>query len=88
MFKMVSELKIRHILISDEEKIIYLACRDNYGASHLYCIYDKRFVKTYTNGRWEVLNSIFSKEVITLAEQSLYEKPTFRVKNILSQFVN
>ena len=83
----INELKVSHILISPPEKIIYLACRDRNQRVHLYCIYDKKLVKSY-EGRWKVLNQIFSQKVIQLAERNLYRIPTFETNNISREFVN
>ena len=84
----LQKLKVNHILISKLEKIIYLFCRDQEGRYQLFCVYDNRLVKTFKEGRWQILNQLFSQEIINLAQKSLFKSPTFKVNNILEEFVN
>ena len=81
-------LSVSHILVSESEKITYLRCRDLDGNLELFCIYDHKLAKRFYCGRWQVVNQLFTRQIIDLADKFAYKKPTIRVSNIEAQFVN
>ena len=82
-------LIVNHILVSKPERIIYLSCQDAEDRIQLYCIYDRRQVKTYDNqGGWYTLNQIISGKILKLADEYIDKSPTYSARNISMEFVN